>query len=115
MPVVSQRSSSPSRASAPGARHGAGRAGDWLADDVEFEAEEGAHLGGGRRRGPRGRRRARHGRAADRLHWGDSMVEWLLDDHPDGTRFTVTEHRFADDGAVWARSSPALAVAACLA
>jgi hypothetical protein len=28
-------------------------------------------------------------------------VEWRLDDDPGGTRFTVTEHRLADDTLVW--------------
>jgi uncharacterized protein YndB with AHSA1/START domain len=63
---------------------------EWLADDVEFEAEEGAPL-----------------RADDRdgvvelvedeerivFTWGGSRVEWRLDEVPGGTRFTVTEER----------------------
>jgi uncharacterized protein YndB with AHSA1/START domain len=71
---------------------------EWLADDVEFEAEEGAPL-----------------RADDRegvvelvddeerivFRWGESRVEWRLDDDPGGTRFTVTEHRLTDDTVVW--------------
>jgi hypothetical protein len=43
--------------------------------------------------------------------WGESVVEWRLDDHPDGTRFSVVEHRFADDGVVW---GPRLQAAAAL-
>ena len=69
----------------------------------------------GRRRGPRGRRRARRGRGADRLHLGRARSSsGVLDDHPGGTRFVVTEHRFADDGAVWGprcRRSPRAACA----
>ena len=81
---------------------------EWLADDVEFEAEEGAPM-----------------RAEDRdgvvevvddeerivFRWGESRVEWRLDDDPGGTRFTVTEHRFADDGLVWGPKLTALASA----
>jgi hypothetical protein len=43
------------------------------------------------------------------------MVEWILEDHPAGTRFVVTEHRFADDGIVWGPRMQALAAAPCLA
>jgi hypothetical protein len=47
--------------------------------------------------------------------WGESIVEWQLDDHPDGTRFVVTEHRFVDDGVVWGPRLQALAAAPCTA
>ncbi len=63
----------------------------WLAEDVEFEAEERIVFS-----------------------WGESVVEWVLEDHPGGTRFVVTEHRFAEDGAVWGPSLSALASAAAL-
>src|SRR3954468_19177584 len=63
---------------------------EWLAEDIEFEAEEGAPM-----------------RADDRdgivelvedeerivFSWGGSRVEWRLDEVPGGTRFTVTEER----------------------
>ena len=77
----------------------------WLADDVEFEPEEGAPLRIDERDGV-----VEHVTEAERIvfTWGDSMVEWVLDDHPDGTRFTVTEHRFADDGVVWGPAMSAL-------
>ena len=77
----------------------------WLADDVEFEPEEGAPLRIDEREGV-----VEHVTEAERIvfTWGDSMVEWVLDDHPDGTRFTVTEHRFADDGVVWGPAMSAL-------
>ena len=85
----------------------------WLADDVEFEAEEGAPLrtedDGEVREGV-----VEHVEAEERIvfTWGESMVEWRLDDHPDGTRFVVTEHRFAEDGDVWGPRLQALAAAA---
>jgi uncharacterized protein YndB with AHSA1/START domain len=84
---------------------------EWLADEVDFEAEEGAPLrvtfeDGGEREGVveevDERRRVV-------FRWGDSRVEWRLDDAPGGTRFTVVEHRFAEDGLVW---GPRLAAAA---
>ena len=83
---------------------------EWLADDVEFEAEEGAPL-----------------RADDRdgvvevvedeerivFSWGVSRVEWRLDDVPGGTRFTVIEER-RDLDVVWGPKLTALASAAML-
>jgi uncharacterized protein YndB with AHSA1/START domain len=88
----------------------------WLADEVEFEAEEGAPLrvtfeDGGEREGvvdvvePEERVVFR---------WGDSVVEWRLTDVPDGTRFTVTEHRLVDDSFVWGPRMRALATASAL-
>jgi uncharacterized protein YndB with AHSA1/START domain len=92
---------------------------EWLADEVEFEAEEGAPLrvtweDGDSRDGV-----VEAVEVEERVvfRWGDtgddatsgSRVEWRLDDHPDGTRFTVTEHRFADDACVWGPSLSALA------
>ena len=63
---------------------------EWLADDVEFEAEEGAPLHADDRDGV-----VELVDAEERIvfTWGDTRVEWRLDDHPGGTRFTVTEHR----------------------
>jgi uncharacterized protein YndB with AHSA1/START domain len=86
----------------------------WLADDVDFTAEEGAPL----RTQDEGEVRegvVEHVEEAERIvfTWGDSMVEWRLDDHPAGTRFRVTEHRFADDGVVWGPRLQALALAPC--
>ena len=84
----------------------------WLAEDVEFEAEEGAPLRIDDRDGV-----VEHVTEAERIvfTWGDSMVEWRLDDHPDGTRFSVTEHRFVDDGVAWGPRLQAMASATCLA
>ncbi len=87
----------------------------WLAEDVEFEPHEGAPLrtedGGVIREGV-----VEHVEAEERIifSWGDSVVEWVLEEHPAGTRFVVTEHRLADDGAVWGPSLAALASAAAL-
>jgi uncharacterized protein YndB with AHSA1/START domain len=84
---------------------------EWLADNVEFEAEEGAPLHVEDRDGV-----VEVVDAEERIvfRWGDSRVEWRLDDDPGGTRFTVTEHRFADDGLVWGPKLTALASAAAL-
>jgi uncharacterized protein YndB with AHSA1/START domain len=79
---------------------------EWLGEDVEFEAEVDAPLRVDEREGVveevDERRRVV-------FRWGDSRVEWRLDDAPGGTRFTVVEHRFAEDGLVW---GPRLAAAA---
>src|SRR4051794_3684673 len=88
----------------------------WLADEVDFEAEEGAPLvvswdGGDTREGVV---EAIEPEERVVFRWGDSRVEWRLDDHPDGTRVTVTEHRFADDGLVWGPQLSALARASAL-
>jgi uncharacterized protein YndB with AHSA1/START domain len=83
----------------------------WLAEDVEFEAEEGAPLRIDEREGV-----VEHVTEAERIvfSWGDSVVEWVLEDHPAGTRFVVTEHRLVDDGIVWGPRMQALAAAPCL-
>jgi uncharacterized protein YndB with AHSA1/START domain len=80
---------------------------EWLADDVEFEAEEGAPL-----------------RAEDRDGVVEVVdeeerivfrcVEWRFEDDPGGTRFIVTEHRLTDDLAVWGPKLSALASCAAL-
>ena len=83
----------------------------WLADEVDFEPEEGAPL--------RTEEAARSARAWSSTSnrgrivfiWGDSIVEWRLDDHPDGTRFPVLEHRFTGDDAIWGPRLEALASA----
>jgi uncharacterized protein YndB with AHSA1/START domain len=84
---------------------------EWLADDVEFEAEEGAPIHADDRDGV-----VELVDAEERIvfTWGDSRVEWRLDDDPGGTRFTVTEHRFADDRVVWGPKLTALASASAL-
>jgi uncharacterized protein YndB with AHSA1/START domain len=87
----------------------------WLADEVEFEAAEGAPLrtedDGTVREGV-----VEHVEDEQRIvfSWGDSMVEWVLEDHPAGTRFVVTEHRFADDSIVWGPKLQAMAAAGAL-
>ena len=89
---------------------------EWLADEVEFEAEQGAPLrvtfeDGGEREGV-----VEEVEVEERVvfRWGDSRVEWRLDDAPGGTRFTVTEHRFFDDGVVWGPRLTMLAAASML-
>ena len=81
--------------------------------------------------GRRGRVRSRRGRAAARhdgdregvveevteferivFRWGDSRVEWQLEDAiSGGTRFVVTEHRYAADTVTWGPKLMALASA----
>jgi uncharacterized protein YndB with AHSA1/START domain len=97
---------------------------EWLGDEVHFEAEEGAPLrvawnDGDARDGvveaveEQERVVFRWGDARE----GDSRVEWRLDDHPEGVRFTVIEHRVGDDARVWGPRLIALAhtSALCLA
>ena len=70
----------------------------WLADDVEFEATEDAPV----------RIEDREG-VVERVDeferivftWGNSRVEWALEDAPGGTRLLVTEHRYAADSITW--------------
>src|SRR3954454_10002991 len=76
---------------------------EWLAEDVDFQA------GGG------GAPRVTFEDGAERegvveavepeervvFRWGDSRVEWRLDEVPGGIRFRVTEHRFGDGAFVW--------------
>ncbi len=84
---------------------------EWLADDVEFDAEEGAPMRADERDGV-----VEVVDAEERIvfRWGESRVECRLDDHPGGTRFTVTEHRFAHDSIVWGPKLMALAATAAL-
>jgi len=83
----------------------------WLADDVDFEPEEGAPLRIDDRDGV-----VEHVEAEERIvfSWGESVVEWVLEDHPAGTRFVVTEHRIVADGPVWGPMMSALASSAAL-
>jgi uncharacterized protein YndB with AHSA1/START domain len=92
---------------------------EWLAEAVEFEAEEGAPLrvtffDGGERSGV-----VEAVEPEERVvfRWDGARVEWRLDDAPGGTRFTVTEHRLAGGGTAWAPRLAALAAASarCLA
>jgi uncharacterized protein YndB with AHSA1/START domain len=88
----------------------------WLADEVEFAPEEDAPV-----RIVSADGEAREGvveEVADGerivFTWGDSRVEWALEDHPAGTRFVVTEHRHAADSLVWGPRLMALSAAAML-
>ena len=88
----------------------------WLADEVEFEAEEDAPLrvtdGGETREGV-------VEEVADQerivFRWGDSRVEWTLEDAiSGGTRFLVTEHHYAADTVTWGPKLMALSSASML-
>ena len=88
----------------------------WLGDEVEFEPEEDAPVRVAWDDGE-----AREGvveEVADGerivFTWGDSRVEWALEDHPAGTRFRVTEHRHAADSLVWGPRLMALSAASAL-
>ena len=83
----------------------------WLGDDVEFEASEDAPLRVDDREGV-----VEEVADGERIvfRWGDSRVEWALEDHPAGTRFLVTEHRFASDGITWGPKLMALSSASML-
>ena len=81
---------------------------EWLADDVEFEPEEGAPLRFDDREGV-----VEQVEPGERIvfTWEGSRVEWQLEDHIEGTRFVVTEERF---DAVWGPKLTALASASAL-
>jgi uncharacterized protein YndB with AHSA1/START domain len=89
---------------------------EWLADEVEFSPEEDAPVrvawdGGDAREGV-----VEEVAEQERIvfRWGDSRVEWALEDAPGGTRFLVTEHRFAGDSIVWGPRLLALSAASAL-
>ena len=79
---------------------------EWLGDDVEFEPTEDAPLRVGDREGV-----VEEVTEFVRIvfRWGDSRVEWQLEDAISGTRFLVTEHRFAADTFTWGPKLMALA------
>ena len=83
----------------------------WLGDDVEFEPTEDAPLRVDDREGV-----VEEVADGERIvfRWGDSRVEWALEDAPGGTRFLVTEHRFAADSITWGPKLMALASASAL-
>jgi uncharacterized protein YndB with AHSA1/START domain len=88
----------------------------WLADEVEFSPEEDAPV-----RTVSDDGEAREGvveEVADGerivFTWGDSRVEWALEDDPGGTRFRVIEHRHAADSLVWGPRLMALSTASML-
>jgi uncharacterized protein YndB with AHSA1/START domain len=82
---------------------------EWLGEDVEFEAREDAPLRVDDRDGV-----VEEVVDSERIvfRWGDSRVEWALSDHPAGTRFVVTEHRYATDSITWGPKLMALSEAA---
>ena len=83
----------------------------WLGDEVEFEAAEDAPLRVDDREGVV-EEVTEHERIVFR--WGDSRVEWKLEDAISGTRFVVTEHRFASDAITWGPKLMALSAASSL-
>jgi uncharacterized protein YndB with AHSA1/START domain len=89
----------------------------WLADDVDFEAVEDAPLRVAWESGEERDGVVETVEDGERIvfRWGDSRVEWALEDHPLGTRFSVVEHRVGSDSFVWGPSLMALssASAAC--
>ncbi len=84
---------------------------EWLGDDVEFEAEADAPLRVGDREGV-----VEEVVDSERIvfRWGDSRVTWALSDDPAGTRFVVTEHRYAADSITWGPKLEALSAASSL-
>ena len=88
---------------------------EWLGEDVEFEAERDAPL---RVTDGETTREGVVEEVADLerivFRWGDSRVEWALQDAPGGTRFVVTEHRFGADSITWGPKLTALAGASLL-
>jgi uncharacterized protein YndB with AHSA1/START domain len=88
---------------------------EWLGEEVEFEAFEDAPLrvteGGKTREGV-----VEEVADLERIvfRWGDSRVEWALEDAPGGTRFVVTEHRYAADTVTWGPKLEALSGASLL-
>ncbi len=84
---------------------------EWLGDEVEFEAEEDAPIRVDDREGV-----VEEVSDGERIvfTWGDSRVEWILEDHPAGTRFLVTEHKVAADSITWGPRLMALSSASML-
>ncbi|WP_169542176.1 SRPBCC family protein [Solirubrobacter soli] len=84
---------------------------EWLGDDVEFEAAEDAPLRVGDREGV-----VEEVTEFERIvfRWGDSRVEWQLEDAVSGTRFVVTEHRYAADAVTWGPKLMALSAVSSL-
>src|SRR5919202_688462 len=87
---------------------------EWLGDEVEFEPVEDAPLrvawdGGEAREGV-----VEEVTEEQRIvfRWGDSRVEWCLEDHPAGTRFLVSEQHLAADSLNW---GPRMMAAAAIA
>jgi uncharacterized protein YndB with AHSA1/START domain len=85
----------------------------WLADEVEFEPEEDAPLRVAWDSGEEREGVVEEVADGERIvfRWGDSRVEWRLLDHPAGTRFLVTEHRYAADAITWGPRLLALSAA----
>ena len=89
---------------------------EWLADEVEFEPEEDAPVRVAWESGEEREGVVEEVAEQERIvfRWGDSRVEWALEDAPGGTRFLVTEHRYAADTLVWGPRLMALSAASML-
>ena len=89
---------------------------EWLADEVEFEPVEDAPLRVAWDSGEEREGVVEEVAEEERIvfRWGDSRVEWRLDDDPGGTRFQVIEHRIAGDSLVWGPRLMALSAASML-
>jgi uncharacterized protein YndB with AHSA1/START domain len=88
----------------------------WLADEVEFEPAEDAPVRVAWDTGEEREGVVEEVAEQERIvfRWGDSRVEWALEDAPGGTRFLVTEHRYAADTLVWGPRLMALSAASML-
>lgn len=88
----------------------------WLADEVEFEPEEDAPVRVAWDSGEEREGVVEEVSFEERIvfTWGDSRVEWCLEDDPEGTRLVVTEHRVAADSFVWGPRLMAAATASML-
>jgi uncharacterized protein YndB with AHSA1/START domain len=89
---------------------------EWLADEVEFSPEEDAPVRVAWEDGDSREGVVEEVAEQERIvfRWGDSRVEWALEDAPGGTRFLVTEHRYAADTLVWGPRLMALSAASML-
>jgi uncharacterized protein YndB with AHSA1/START domain len=89
---------------------------EWLADEVEFEPEADAPVRVAWDSGEEREGVVEEVADQERIvfRWGDSRVEWALEDAPGGTRFMVTEHRYAADSLVWGPRLTALSAASAL-
>jgi uncharacterized protein YndB with AHSA1/START domain len=88
----------------------------WLADEVEFEPCEDAPLRVAWETGEERDGVVEQVDEGERIvfRWGDSRVEWALDDDPGGTRLRVTERRMVGDSFEWGPRLSALAAARAL-
>src|SRR3954470_5285895 len=89
---------------------------EWLGDEVEFEPVEAAPLRVAWESGEEREGVIEEVAEQERIvfRWGDSRVEWCLEDHPAGTRFQVSEQHLAGDSLHWGPRMLAAAATAAL-